>query len=84
MLGKMPHHSKLRSLACFAVAIAPLAALAPAPGFAVEALVEAASPVSPLIVTQVPQREIGAVLGTDDRYHVLYELQLTNTLAGSK
>ena len=30
----------------------------------------------------VPQQAIAPVLGSDDRYHLLYELQLTNTLGG--
>lgn len=37
-------------------------------------------PLSPIVVTPVPQQRIVPVLGSDNRYHVLYELQLTNTL----
>ena len=35
---------------------------------------------SPIVVTPVPQKRIVPVLGSDGRYRVLYELQLTNTL----
>lgn len=38
------------------------------------------SPLSPIVVTPVPQQKIVPVRGSDNRYHVLYELQLTNTL----
>ena len=37
-------------------------------------------PLSPIVVTPVPQQRIVPVKGSDGRYHVLYELQLTNTL----
>ncbi|MGI8853214.1 MAG: hypothetical protein ACR2GC_07990 [Methyloceanibacter sp.] len=37
-------------------------------------------PLSPIVVTPVPQQAIVPVKGSDGRYHVLYELQLTNTL----
>jgi hypothetical protein len=40
------------------------------------------NPLSPLVVSMVPQQAIAPVLGSDDRYHLLYELQLTNTLGG--
>jgi hypothetical protein len=39
-------------------------------------------PLTPIVVAEVPQRAIAPVRGTDGRYHVLYELQLTNTLEG--
>jgi hypothetical protein len=35
---------------------------------------------SPIVVSIVPQETIVPVLGSDGRYHVLYELQLLNTL----
>jgi hypothetical protein len=38
------------------------------------------SPLSPIVVSIVPQETIVPVLGSDGRYHVLYELQLLNTL----
>jgi Peptidase family M23 len=37
-------------------------------------------PLSPIVVAPVPQQAIVPVKGSDGRYHVLYELQLTNTL----
>jgi hypothetical protein len=41
-------------------------------------------PLTPIVVAEVPQRAIAPVRGTDGRYHVLYELQLTNTLEGPR
>ena len=38
------------------------------------------NPLSPLVVSMVTQQAIAPVLGSDDRYHLLYELQLTNAL----
>ena len=40
-------------------------------------------PLTPIVAAEVPQRAIAPVRGTDGRYHVLYELQLTNTLEGA-
>jgi hypothetical protein len=40
------------------------------------------NPLSPLVVSMVPA--IPPVLGSDDRYHLLYELQLTNTLGARR
>jgi hypothetical protein len=37
------------------------------------------NPLSPIVVSMVPQQAIAPVLGSDNRYHPLYELQLTNT-----
>jgi len=48
--------------------------IATAPGAAED------GPLSPIVVTPVPQQAIVPVKGSDGRYHVLYELQLTNTL----
>jgi len=62
-------------LAVFVLAVATLAA-----DSATSEATETAGPLSPLVVDIVPQQSIVPVLGTDDRYHVLYELQLTNTL----
>jgi hypothetical protein len=41
------------------------------------------SPLSPIVVSLVPQETIVPVLGSDGRYHVLYELQMVNTLGGA-
>src|SRR5688572_9296701 len=86
----MPRHSESRAVGHRAVVIAALAALTTAVGVAAEdkpdrmsvaTVAEAESPVSPLIVTQVPQAAIVPVKGSDGRTHVLYELLLVNTLA---
>jgi hypothetical protein len=37
---------------------------------------------SPIVVAPIPQAAIVPVQGSDNRWHVMYELQLTNTLAG--
>jgi hypothetical protein len=37
---------------------------------------------TPIVVAPVPQKKIVPVRGSDGRWHVMYELQLTNTLAG--
>jgi murein DD-endopeptidase MepM/ murein hydrolase activator NlpD len=37
---------------------------------------------TPIVVAPVPQKKILPVRGSDGRWHVMYELQLTNTLAG--
>jgi murein DD-endopeptidase MepM/ murein hydrolase activator NlpD len=37
---------------------------------------------TPIVVSPVPQKTIVPVRGTDGRWHVMYELQLTNTLDG--
>lgn len=37
---------------------------------------------TPIVVSSVPQKTILPFRGSDGRWHVMYELQLTNTLAG--
>jgi murein DD-endopeptidase MepM/ murein hydrolase activator NlpD len=43
---------------------------------------QSTSPLSPIVVSLVPQETIVPVLGSDGRYHLLYELQMVNTLGG--
>lgn len=42
-----------------------------------------ADPVTPVIVTPVSQKAIAPVKGSDGRWHVLYEVMLTNTTAST-
>ena len=86
----MPRHRQSQAVRHRAVVIAALAALTAAVGAVAEdkparidaaTVAEAESPVSPLIVTQVPQAAIVPVKGSDGRAHVLYELLLVNTSA---
>jgi len=76
----------LPALACLglgAVAAPVAAAQAPEPP-TVETPVSprAGSPLTPVVVENVPQREIVAVKGSDGHQHVLYELLLTNSVDG--
>ncbi len=41
---------------------------------------ETLGPLSPVVVSLVSQQAIAPVLGSDGRYHVLYELEMLNTL----
>src|SRR4029453_16025692 len=41
---------------------------------------ETLGPLSPVLVSLVSQQAIVPVLGSDGRYHVLYELEMLNTL----
>ncbi|UGS38046.1 M23 family metallopeptidase [Capillimicrobium parvum] len=40
----------------------------------------AAGPLTPVIASMIPQRQVVAVRGSDGRFHVLYELMLTNSV----
>ncbi|MEZ5122026.1 MAG: M23 family metallopeptidase [Solirubrobacterales bacterium] len=40
----------------------------------------ARDPLTPVIASMVPQRQVVAVRGSDGRFHVLYELMLTNSV----
>ena len=73
----MPRISS-KGLAVFVLAIAATSRLAIA---APNPTGEASAQLSPIIVSVVPQKTIVPVLGGDGRYHVLYELELLNTLS---
>lgn len=65
---------QLVSLAAVAVVVVA------APTAAADAAPVDRNPLSPVIASMIPQREVVAVRGSDGRFHVLYELLLTNTV----
>lgn len=72
-----------RSVRSALAAAVTVAALACAGGLAptATATATAAEPVTPVIAAPLPQRTVVPVKGSDGRWHVMYELVLTNTLA---
>jgi murein DD-endopeptidase MepM/ murein hydrolase activator NlpD len=66
----------LTLLACGPIAALALPALAPA-----AARGEAEAPITPLVSSPVAQKTTVPVRGSDGRYHVVYELLVTNTVS---
>jgi murein DD-endopeptidase MepM/ murein hydrolase activator NlpD len=66
-----------RASALAIVLIAALAATAPAPGHAADQ-----GRITPIVVDPIPQKKIIPVEGSDGRWHLMYEFQLTNSLKG--